>query len=34
LEAGKEESKEILVDEEDVEMEVKTQGADPITRLP
>jgi len=28
-----EEFEEILVEEEDVEMEVKTQGANPITRL-
>lgn len=33
LEADEEESEEILVDEEDVEMGVETQGADPITRL-
>ena len=29
-----EEFEEILVEEEDVEMEVETQGADPLTRLP
>ena len=34
LEADKEESEEILVEEEDKEMEVETQGVDPITRLP
>jgi len=34
LEADEEESEEILVDEEDLEMGVETQGADPITRLP
>ena len=34
LEANEEEDfEEILVEEEDVEMEVKTQGADIITRL-
>jgi len=33
LETNEEESKEILVDEDDVEMEVETQGANPITRL-
>ena len=35
LEADEEEAfEEILVEEEDVEMEVETQGADLITRLP
>ena len=34
LEAEEEESEEILVDEEDLELEVETQGVDPITRLP
>ena len=35
LEADEEEEfKEILVEEEDVEMEVETQGVDPITWLP
>jgi len=29
-----EEFEEILVEEEDVEMEVETQGVDPLTRLP
>ena len=33
LEADEEESEEILVDEEEVEMKVETQGADPITWL-
>jgi len=34
MEADEEESEEILVEEEDVEMEVETQGVDPITQLP
>lgn len=35
LEADEEEEfEEILVEEDDVKMEVETQGADPITRLP
>lgn len=33
LEVYKEEYEEILEDEEDLEMEVETQGVDPITRL-
>lgn len=32
-EVDEEEFEEILVDEEDVEIEVETQGVDPITRL-
>ena len=36
LEADEEEEdfEEILIEEEDVEMEMETQGADPLTRLP
>lgn len=34
MEVDKEESEEILVEEEDEEMKVETQGTDPITRLP
>lgn len=34
MEADEKESEEILVDEEDLEMEVETQGTDPITLLP
>jgi len=34
MEADEEESREILVEEQDVEMEVETQGTDPITQLP
>jgi len=34
MEADEEEFEEIMVDEEVVEMEVETQGADLITRLP
>lgn len=34
LEANEEEYEEIMVDEEDLEMEVETQGVELITRLP
>lgn len=34
LEADEEKFEEILVEEEDEEMEVETQGVDPITWLP
>lgn len=34
MEIGEEEFEEIMVDEQDVEMEVETQGVDPINRLP